>query len=75
VEGIRIWQNSPEIIDWDAAHFITASLFADAQISIGGRYPNPNRLHTLAMKNDCVESFDHNVSMQYYDMLFRLFER
>jgi serine/threonine protein kinase len=27
-----------KIIDWDAAHFITASLFADAQIRIGGRY-------------------------------------
>ena len=55
-----------KIIDWDAAHFITESLFADAQIRIGGRFRA--QLHEVAMKDDRVDYFDHKVSMQYYDI-------
>ena len=55
-----------KIIDWDAAHFITESLFADAQIRIGGRFRA--QLHEVVMKNDSVDHFDHKVSMIYFDI-------
>jgi serine/threonine protein kinase len=62
-----------KIIDWDAAHFITESLFADAQIRISGRFRA--QLHEVVMKNDRVDQFDHKVSMQYYDIsLIRVLE-
>ena len=55
-----------KIIDWDAAHFITESLFADVQIRIDGRYRA--ELHEVAMKHDGVDRFDHKISMEYDDI-------
>jgi hypothetical protein len=55
-----------KIIDWDAAHFITESLFAAARLRIDGRHRA--QLHEVAMKNDCVDHFDHKVAMEYYDI-------
>jgi hypothetical protein len=55
-----------KIIDWDAAHFITESLFAAARIRIDGRHRT--RLHDVAMQNDRVGHFDHKAVMEYYDI-------
>ena len=55
-----------KIIDWDAAHFITESLFAAARIRIGMRHRA--QLHEVAMIIDHVDPFDHRVVMEYYDV-------
>jgi serine/threonine protein kinase len=55
-----------KIIDWDAAHFITESLFDAARNRISGRYRA--KLHEVAMENDHVNHRDHRVAMEYYDI-------